>query len=174
MATMVGTQKDIPSLLNALIELDFDAVEAYDAAIHRLDDAEDKRNFTNFMGDHERHVRELQPLVEQLGAKPAQKADMKQILTKGKVVLAALAGDKAILMAMKANEEDTNTAYERATERDDLSANVRAVLVRNREDERRHLEYIERRLSSFEEEKKEEKETPVSARPPESGAPSVR
>lgn len=170
MATMVGKQKDLTSLLNALIELDLDAVEAYQAAIDRLEDADDKRNLTNFMGDHERHVRELQPLVEELGGKPADEADIKQILTKGKVVLASLAGDRAILMAMKTNEEDTNTAYERAVQRDDLPAHMRAVIARNREDERRHLAYIERRLEAFQERDK----GPVSSRIPESGPPSIR
>jgi uncharacterized protein (TIGR02284 family) len=150
MATMVGKQKDIAALLNALIELDLDAVEAYDAAIKRLKDNDDKRNLSLFMGDHERHVRELQPFVEELGEKAAQKADVKQVLTKGKVVLAGLVGDRLIMMAMKTNEDDTNTAYERASTRDDLPAHVKAVLVRNLDDERRHREYILRRLQAYE------------------------
>lgn len=36
------------------------------------------------------------------------------VLTKGKVVLGGPMGDKAVLQAMKTNEDDTNTAYERA------------------------------------------------------------
>ena len=36
------------------------------------------------------------------------------VLTKGKVVLGGLIGDNAVLQAMKTNEDDTNTAYERA------------------------------------------------------------
>jgi uncharacterized protein (TIGR02284 family) len=150
MATMVGTQKDIADLLNSLIELDFDAVEAYEAAIERLDDENDKAKLSEFKGDHERHVRDLQPLVEELGEKAAQKADVKHVLTKGKVVLASLAGDRMIMLAMKTNEDDTNTAYERAVGRTDIPSHIHSVLERNRDDERRHREYIEGRLEAYE------------------------
>ncbi len=147
MATMVGTQKELGKLLNALIELDFDAVEAYKAAIERLSDPMDKGQLGSFMADHQRHVTDLQPLVVELGEKPAQKPDFKQILTKGKVVIAGLAGDRMVLLAMKSNEDDTNSAYERAVNRADVPQHIREVLMRNLSDERRHREYIERRLA---------------------------
>jgi uncharacterized protein (TIGR02284 family) len=169
MATMVGKQKDVAALLNALIELDLDAVEAYEAAIDRLDDDSDKASFRAFKADHQRHVTELQPLVQELGEKPADKADVKQILTKGKVVMAGLIGDRLILLAMKTNEDDTNTAYDRAVSRDDVPSHMRAVLMRNRDDERRHRAYIERRLEAYEDKGKEAE--PRSSDP---GAESVR
>lgn len=150
MATMVGTQKDLAKLLNALIELDYDAIEAYRVAIDKLDDASDKAQLGSFMADHERHVIELRPLVESLGERAADRADVKAVLTKGKVALGALLGDKAILLAMKTNEDDTNKAYERATGRDDLPAHIREVLVRNLSDERRHRAYIEGRIKASE------------------------
>jgi hypothetical protein len=49
-----------------------------------------------------------------MGRNPPKEGDMKSILTKGKVVMAGLIGDKAIFEAMRMNEADTNTAYERA------------------------------------------------------------
>src|SRR5207253_1968321 len=98
-------------------------------------------------GDHERHTRDLRPLVERMGEKPSDRPDVKSILTKGKVVLAALVGDRPILQAMKTNEDDTNTAYERAAARSDLTPDVRDVIMRNLADERRHRAYIEQRLS---------------------------
>lgn len=175
MATMVGNQKDVADLLNSLIEIDLDAVEAYEAAIERIDDEGDKARLTGFMNDHERHVRELQPLVTELGEKPVDKPDIKRVLTKGKVVLAGLAGDRAILLAMKTNEDDTNTAYDRAVGRDDVPAHMRDVLVRNRDDERRHREYIEQRLDEIEGQKEvqEGARTPEGA-PPGQGTPGIR
>ncbi len=172
MATMVGKQKDIAALLNALIELDFDAVSAYEAAIDRLADANDKAAFASYRNDHERHTRELQPFVAELGAKPADHADIKSMITTGKVMLASLAGDKAILVAMKTNEDDTNTAYDRAVARDDVPPHIKDVLVRNRDDERRHRAYIEKRLESIE--RAEEREPPSGEIAPPSGAPSAR
>lgn len=150
MATLVGTQRKLVEVLDALLELDYDAIEAYKAAVDRLDDEDDKAQLRTFMADHQRHVSELRPLVIRLGGRPAEGPDVKQWLTKGKVVIMGLAGDRAVLLAMKTNEDDTNTAYERAVQRDDLDPDVRAVLERNLSDERRHREWIEARLAARE------------------------
>ncbi len=163
MATMVGTQKDVATLLNGLIELDLDAVEAYRVAVDRIDDEADKAQLTEFMADHQRHAVDLQALVAELGSEPVRKPDIKRVLTKGKVLLAAIAGDRAILLAMKTNEDDTNDAYDRALGRDDLSVHVRNVLDKNREDERRHRAFIEQRLDEIE----GEKEVQEGAKEPE-------
>ena len=146
MATLVGTQKDLTGLLNALLELDYDAIEAYRTAIDRLRDRNDRQHLKTFMADHERHTRDLTPLVTELGGKPSTGADVKQWLAKGKVFIAGLVGDRAILIAMKLNEDDTNTAYERAVSRDDLPSHIRVVLERNLSDEHRHRAYVEARL----------------------------
>jgi hypothetical protein len=45
-----------------------------------------------------------------MGRTPPKEGDMKALLTKGKVVIAGLMGDAAILQAMRTNEADTNTA----------------------------------------------------------------
>ena len=98
------------------------------------------------MEDHERHMRELASLVQQLGEQAATEGDIKQVLTKGKVAIAGLINDRAIFFAMKTNEDDTNTAYERAVRRTDLPTAVRAVLERNLADEHRHRAWFEARL----------------------------
>lgn len=174
MATMVGTQKDIADLLNALIELDFDAAEAYEVAIDRVEDEGDKAAFTSFKDDHERHTRELQPFVTELGEKPSDKSGFKAVLTKGKVSLASLVGDKAILVAMKTNEDDTNTAYDRAVSRDDVPSHIRDVLIRNRDDERRHLAYVEKRLATFEKPEERAPTSEAEVPPVSEGATSAR
>lgn len=148
MATLVGTQKQMTDLLHQLIELDFDAIEAYRAAIARLEDGGDRAQLAAFLADHERHVRDLTATLVGMGQKAPEGADLKQVLTKGKVVLAALVGDRAILRAMKSNEDDTNTAYERAFRRNDLPADVRALVGKNLADERRHRSWLELRLGA--------------------------
>ncbi|WP_394825354.1 DUF2383 domain-containing protein [Pendulispora albinea] len=146
MATMVGTQKDLLSLLNQLLELDYDAIEAYKAAIERLHDTTDKERLTSFMRDHERHVKELGDVIVGMGTSPATGPDLKRVLTKGKVILGGLVGDRTVLLAMKTNENDTNTAYERAVSRNDLPPNLRALLERSLTDERRHRAWLAQRL----------------------------
>jgi uncharacterized protein (TIGR02284 family) len=148
MTTMVGTQKNLVEALDALLELDYDAIEAYKAAIDRLDDSNDKAQLRSFLADHQRHVSELRPLITRLGGSPSEGPDLKQWLTKGKVVIMGLAGNRAVLLAMKTNEDDTNTAYERVVKRDDLEPAVREILEKNLSDERRHREWIEGRLAT--------------------------
>jgi uncharacterized protein (TIGR02284 family) len=146
MGTMVGNYKDIAKLLNSLIELDYDAIAAYRAAIDKLDNYEDKSALRGFMADHERHIVDLRPFVERFGEKAADGTNAMVILTKGKVVIAALMGDRAILEAMRSNEDETNKRYEKATSRTDLPSELQGVLAKNLSDERRHRAYIVQRL----------------------------
>jgi uncharacterized protein (TIGR02284 family) len=147
MAEMTKNPKVLARQLNSLIELDFDAVEAYQAAIDRLNEPTDQAKLRQFMGDHERHITDLGPLVLELGGVPAQKADVRKILAKGKVILAGIAGDRAILAAMRSNEETSTRTYRKASGEEGLPSHVRAILERNFADEQRHLAWIEERLT---------------------------
>lgn len=142
MVTAVGTESDIETLLTDLIQLDYDAADAYQAAIERLGNAAWRTTLASFKGDHLRHTSELGELLTRMGRTPPQEGDMKALLTKGKVVIAGLAGDKAILEAMRTNEADTNTAYERAVQFSTLDAATREVLERGLADEQRHCAWI--------------------------------
>jgi uncharacterized protein (TIGR02284 family) len=150
MATTKGMENDVIELLTSLIELDYDAIEAYKAAIQRMDELSDRSQLASFLEDHQRHVTDLGEVVVELGGTPPAGGDMKQILTKGKVVLAGLAGDRVVLEAMKTNETDTNTAYERAANRADLPSNARIIIEKNLDDERRHKAWIEERIRGSE------------------------
>lgn len=70
------------------------------------------------------------------------------MLTRGKVMMADLMGDTAILQAMRSNEEDTNTAYERAVKADEGTPAAATALRAGLEDERRHRAWIEQALSA--------------------------
>lgn len=141
MATATDS-KQIISDLNDLIHLDYDAIAAYQSAIERLDSAEYKAKLTDFMGDHNRHVEELGKVVRSEGGTAPTEGDAMKILTKGKVVIAGLAGDEAILKAMRANEEVTNTKYEDAVE-EGFAGPVQEILRRGLADERRHKDWLE-------------------------------
>lgn len=134
--------EDIVKNLNDLIELDYDAIAAYQAAIERLEDNNYKAQLTLFMQDHENHIAALSQLVSQEGGAPASKGDMKVILTKGKVVIANLAGDEAILKAMLMNEEVTNKSYEKEVKKG-YRQPIQAILMDHLDDERRHKEWLE-------------------------------
>jgi uncharacterized protein (TIGR02284 family) len=150
MATTVGTESKVTDLLSNLISLDYDAIEAYEAAINKLDNADVKAKLIEFKGDHERHTRDLAGLLREFGGQPPKGGDMKRFMTAGKVAFANMFGDRAILQAMKTNEDDTNKAYERAVGHDgELTEQARAVLRTNLDDERRHRAWIEDTIATM-------------------------
>jgi len=149
MTTTVGTENTLESLLEDLIQLDYDAADAYQAAIDRLENSSYRTRLAEFNRDHLRHSTELGEILSDMGRTPPKEGDMKALLTKGKVIIAGLMGDEAVLQAMRTNEADTNTAYERAVNFKGLQANTREVLQRGLEDERRHCEWILETLKQF-------------------------
>lgn len=140
MATATDS-KQIISDLGDLIKLDYDAIAAYQAAIERLDNAEYKKKLTEFLGDHKKHVDELSKAVRSEGGTPPDEGGAMKILTKGKVVIAGLVGDKAILGAMRINEGVTNTKYEAAV-KETYPEQIQAILRKGLADEQRHRDWI--------------------------------
>lgn len=167
MATLVGTQKDLGAMLNSLIELEYDAVAAYEVAVDKLQTLAYKDQMREFMSDHQRHIIALKPHAAHLGLNVASGPDMKQLVTMGKVLAAQLAGDRAILYAIRSNEEDTNRAYERAIAHEDASPDLLAVFERGFADERRHRAWITRCLEP--EQHQHEYSENISSKKAESG-----
>jgi rubrerythrin len=144
MVTMVGKQAEFGNAVIELIELEYDATEAYEAAISRIENTVYKGKLSEFLNDHRRHIEELSLLLKKHGYAVPQRGILeKSWLTKGKVVLANLIGDATILSAMLSNEKDTNTAYERMNERTDKWDDAKDILQRGLEDERRHKNWCE-------------------------------
>jgi rubrerythrin len=142
----IGKELRLVDTLKHLIALDFDAMTAYQAAIDRLASPRYRRALKEFMTDHWRHTQQLTPIVEELGDIAPTRADAKRILTKGRVLLGQLAGDRGILIAMHSNEEGTHGAYAHASARPDLPLHIREMLQNALSDELRHRTWIERTL----------------------------
>lgn len=143
MPTTVGTESNAADLVKNLLTLEQDAMAAYDTTIERLDSAEYRQQIESFRRDHETHVQELSRVAGSLGVEKPTEGDMKQWLTTGKVALADLAGDDAILKAMKTNEDDTVSAYEQALNNSVTDAQLRPVVEKALADERRHRAWME-------------------------------
>jgi uncharacterized protein (TIGR02284 family) len=142
MATTIGTEDKLEDLLTDLIQLDYDAADAYQAAIDRVQDTGFRSVLAAFKQDHLRHIEELGQFLTKMGKTPPEEGDMKSLLTQGKVILGGLMGDKAILQAMKTNEEDTNTAYERAVQHKEAGSDLHNALQHALGDERRHRDWM--------------------------------
>lgn len=133
--------------LNNLIQLDIDAVRAYSQALGSVEDPEVSRQLTAFRGDHERHVTDLSALVRAAGGVPADAPDLKGFFIEGMTAIRAMGGENAALSAMRDNERLTNRRYQAALQLTGLPDDVRGVIAANREDERRHLAWIQARVS---------------------------
>jgi uncharacterized protein (TIGR02284 family) len=142
-------ENDPVKLLDSLIKLDTDAVSAYQSAINELGaDPQSQQKLREFMGDHERHIRDLTSEVAKLGATPAKATpDLKGFFLKGFTAIRSAMGVEQALKAMQTNEELTNRNYHDALQNPVLPASARAVVQRNYEDEQRHLRWINERIA---------------------------
>ena len=128
--------------LRSLAQLDVDAIGAYDAAIRRVSHEIIRERLNEFRSDHFRHVKDLNAFIHALGGEPVDiKADLKGAVMKGMTAMTSMMGTEAALVAMMGNEEVTNRAYD-AILRIDWSPQLKALLERNRDDERRHINWI--------------------------------
>lgn len=150
MVTFVGIQASFIDAVKDLIELDYDAAEAYEAAIDRLENEDFKAQLTAFKNDHKRHANVFSNFLRQHDQIDIHEGpSVKQWVTKGKVILSSLVGDKTILRALISNEIDTNTAYERLLYHDDIPMDAIQLAQQGLADERRHKQWLEDTLESI-------------------------
>ncbi len=128
--------------LNDLIQLDHDAVGAYQAAIDRIDVESIRARLGEFQNDHRRHIVDLSEQVRRLGGTPKERPDAKGFVLKGFTAVTSMMGNEAALRAMQGNEKLTNSSYGNAL-RENWPEPVRNLLERNFRDEQRHLAWIE-------------------------------
>lgn len=143
MATTVGTEDTINDLVTNLILLERDAIAAYESTISRLSDPALSQQVEAFRQDHLQHLDVLNEIAAETGAEAPVEGDMKQMLTTGKVALADLMGDGAILKAMRTNEDDTVSAYERASNHPSALPKTLAFFQTALADECRHRDWME-------------------------------
>lgn len=140
-------QEELYKKLWNLAQLDIDAVDAYNVAIKNIDEADIKDKLRDFRDDHKQHVKDLNQEIVKLGYKAVENTpDLKGLLIKGFTALRSVTGTIGALKAMQGNEELTNRTYDEALEHNHMSAEVRKVIEKNRDDERIHLDYINMKL----------------------------
>lgn len=140
------TDQEIAGELSALVQLDVDAVLAYDRAISAMGAGAVARQLAEFKLDHQRHIVELSHALLDMGVRPpAAKPDVKGTLLGGMTALRARLGAEQALHAMRMNEQLTTSTYARALAKP-LPEHALEVVRRGDADERRHLAWIEKAL----------------------------
>ncbi|MFN7147353.1 MAG: DUF2383 domain-containing protein [Myxococcota bacterium] len=138
-------------LLTNLVQIDIDAVIAYEQAIKGVSDTRMRRTLEGFRDDHQRHVDNLSEVVTRFGGKPpARTPDALGFKIAGFTEIRARAGEEAALMATRDNELLTNRAYEDALNSNDLPDDVLDLVRRNYADEKRHLAWCEEQIRALE------------------------
>jgi uncharacterized protein (TIGR02284 family) len=149
---MAQDMRKVIEVLNNLIALDYDAVNAYEAAITRVQALEIREALSEFQADHERHIHDLSEAVEMLGGVARSRPDVKGYFIQAFTALGSMMGDRAALMAIRSDEGMTNSTYDRALEEILWSPSLCAMIERNRDDERRHHGFVIQALAAMSEE----------------------
>jgi rubrerythrin len=129
--------------LNDLLQLDHDALGGYDIAIEKLEDRDHASQISGFRMDHERHIRELNELIAELGGTPTNEPHATGPLKQAMQSLGALAGDRGTLIAWRANELQVRAKYDSyASRANRWPENVKRVIDQAALDEERHYHWV--------------------------------
>src|SRR6059058_5771194 len=98
--------------MEVLIDLDREAIQAYDAAIARLNNRALRSALDRFKRDHIHHIDALTVELRNLGVTPPERTQLPP--PKGLLAVSAIRGDSATLNAISANVRLNTDAYEDA------------------------------------------------------------
>jgi rubrerythrin len=129
--------------LNDLLQLDHDAVGAYQIAMEKLHDRDHADQIAGFRRDHERHIRELNELIADLGGTPKNHPHATGPFKLALQSLGGLAGDKGVLMAFRTNELAVRSKYDSYASRANAwPTNIKRLIDACALDEERHFRWV--------------------------------
>lgn len=135
--------------LNDLLQLDHDAMGAYEVAIEHLADRDHAAMIEGFRTDHERHIRSLNELIIRFGGEPKNEPHATAPLKKAIQRIAATGGDQAILTAWRANELQVRAKYDRYAQKAiQWPRDAKRLVDENALDEERHYDWVVDRMGS--------------------------
>jgi rubrerythrin len=137
--------------LNDLLQLDHDAVGAYEIAMEKLKDRDHANQIAGFRRDHERHIRELNELIAELGGTPRNQPHATGPFKLGLQSLGGLAGDRGTLMAFRTNEGQVRAKYDAYAAKANMwPTHIKRVIDACALDEERHYRWVHQVLGSDE------------------------
>lgn len=129
--------------LNDLLQLDHDAVGAYEIAMEKLNDRDHADMIAGFRRDHERHIRELNELIADLGGTPVNQPHATGPFKLALQSLGGLAGDRGTLMAFRTNELAVRAKYDAyAAKANAWPTSLKRVIDACALDEERHYRWV--------------------------------
>jgi rubrerythrin/ElaB/YqjD/DUF883 family membrane-anchored ribosome-binding protein len=129
--------------LNDLLQLDHDAVGAYEIAMEKLHDRDHADMIAGYRRDHERHIRELNELITELGGTPRNQPHATGPFKLALQSLGGLAGDRGTLMAFRSNELSVRTKYDAyAAKANAWPTHIKRIIDGCALDEERHYRWV--------------------------------
>jgi rubrerythrin len=143
MGTAPPATAEILEGLNDLLQLDHDAVGAYEIAMEKLQDRDHADQIAGFRRDHERHIRELNELIAELGGTPRNQPHATGPFKLALQSLGGLAGDRGTLMAFRTNELQVRAKYDSyAAKANAWPTNIKRIIDGCALDEERHYRWV--------------------------------
>jgi len=148
--SLTPASSEILDGLNDLLQLDHDAIGAYEIAIDKLQDRDNAQQIAGFKRDHERHIQELNLAIAGLGGTPRNEPHSTGPFKQALQSLGGLAGDKGLLIAWRTNELQVRTKYDAyASKANHWGPDLKRLVDRNALDEERHYDWVTRALQAL-------------------------
>ena len=133
--------------LQALVKYEMVDSLILSQAIKSVKDQAVKQQLLQFKHECELRIKGLEILLHKLGLEiPSRTKNATSYIMQGFVVVRGLTGDKGVLKALRSNEKKVLSIYELAL-KNDLPGDVRPIVQNVYDGVRRHVQYLEDKLS---------------------------
>ena len=141
--------KNLIEAMSNLVQLDIDAVHAYDQAVKEIDDTIIRDRLLKFQDEHRNHISGLSKQIANLGGQPPERSqDLKGYVIEAFAAIRSFTGLKGALNAMKTMEEITNRYYGEVVSWE-APSEVKELLRTYFSEEKIHLDYISNNLQAL-------------------------
>lgn len=142
-------EKKLIEALSNLVQLDIDAVHAYDQALKEIDDPIIKDRLLKFQAEHRNHISGLTEQIEDLGGHPPDRSqDFKGYVIEAFTAIRSFTGSKGALKAIKITEDITNRYYGEVVSWE-APSDIKEALRTYFSEEKVHLDYITSNLQAM-------------------------
>lgn len=141
--------KNLIEAMSNLVQLDIDAVHAYDQAVKEIADTIIRDRLLKFQDEHRHHISGLSKQIKNLGGQPPERSqDLKGYVIEAFTAIRSFTGLNGALNAMKTTEEITNRYYSEVVSWE-APTEVKELLRTYFSEEKIHLDYISSNLKAL-------------------------
>lgn len=143
------TDSRLSDILLDLYRHDAAACDVYKEVLSHIEDNGLREKITEFLHDHQEHVKSLESAYEKIVGSPAVRGvDVKGTMLLGYVNIRSITGQEGALKALQTAEKVLLKRYEEAASQGaDYPEDVAKIINKDFKDEQKHNSYIDDKLS---------------------------